>query len=319
RSQASARVPPGTPARRGGVRRPARGCAAVGRRLPEGQLPAGPGRRRRRPRPLLLPRADLRRLRRRDPRPAARRHRRRPRRRRGGRREAPGQQPPCGLRRACPLRGAVAPASSYAAGPHPRRAGPRAGSAQGARHRPCPDQRGRMSRYGERVAVVGGGIAGLATAALLAADGRSVDLLEQRDEVGGRAGSWERDGFRFDTGPSWYLMPEVFEHCFGLLGTSAARELDLTRLDPGYRVFFEGHDESLEVRSDRAESVALFERVEPGAGAALEDYLDSAKRTYDAAVAHFLYTSFEHPRSVANADVLRSGPHLLPLLARSLE
>lgn len=176
-----------------------------------------------------------------------------------------------------------------------------------------------MSRYGERVAVVGGGIAGLATAALLAADGRSVDLLEQRDEVGGRAGSWERDGFRFDTGPSWYLMPEVFEHFFGLLGTSAARELDLTRLDPGYRVFFEGHDESLEVRSDRAESVALFERVEPGAGAALEDYLDSAKRTYDAAVAHFLYTSFEHPRSVANADVLRSGPHLLPLLARSLE
>jgi phytoene dehydrogenase-like protein len=36
--------------------------------------------------------------------------------------------------------------------------------------------------------VIGGGIAGLATAALLARDGYSVDLLEQRDELGGRIG-----------------------------------------------------------------------------------------------------------------------------------
>ena len=58
-----------------------------------------------------------------------------------------------------------------------------------------------------RAVVVGGGISGLASAALLARDGYAVTVLEQRDQLGGRAGSWERDGFRFDTGPSWYLMP----------------------------------------------------------------------------------------------------------------
>ena len=65
-----------------------------------------------------------------------------------------------------------------------------------------------------RAVVIGGGIAGLSTAALLARDGHEVTLVEQRDALGGRAGSWEVDGFRFDTGPSWYLMPEVFDHFF---------------------------------------------------------------------------------------------------------
>ena len=68
-----------------------------------------------------------------------------------------------------------------------------------------------------RVVVIGGGIAGLASAALLAREGHEVTLLEGRPEVGGRAGSWEQDGFRFDTGPSWYLMPEVFDHFYKLL------------------------------------------------------------------------------------------------------
>lgn len=55
-----------------------------------------------------------------------------------------------------------------------------------------------------RVVVIGGGIAGLATAGLLAAQGHDVDLLEKNDVLGGRVGSLERDGFRFDTGASWY-------------------------------------------------------------------------------------------------------------------
>ncbi len=66
----------------------------------------------------------------------------------------------------------------------------------------------------QRIVVVGGGIAGLGTAALLADRGYDVQLFEGRDALGGRAGSWESDGFRFDTGPSWYLMPEVFDHFF---------------------------------------------------------------------------------------------------------
>jgi phytoene desaturase len=170
-----------------------------------------------------------------------------------------------------------------------------------------------------RVVVIGGGIAGLATAALLASRGHSVDLLEKNDELGGRVGSLERDGFRFDTGASWYLMPEVFEHFFALLGTSAEAELELTVLDPSYRVFFEGHPDPVDLRPDRAANRALFESLEPGAGARFDAYLASAEETYDVALRRFLYSSFDTPSAFVHPDVLRRSPALGRLLTRSLD
>src|SRR4051812_10854274 len=183
----------------------------------------------------------------------------------------------------------------------------------------APAANGAVGPGGRRAVVVGGGIAGLACAALLARDGYDVDLLEQREELGGRIGSWEKDGFTFDTGPSWYLMPEVFEHYFRLLGTTAAAELDLVRLDPAYRVFFEGHDEPLDLRSDRASSTAAFGALEPGADRALDAYLDDARQTYDLAVRRFLYGTFQAKSGLLAPDVLVRAPRLGGLLTRSLE
>ena len=167
--------------------------------------------------------------------------------------------------------------------------------------------------------VVGGGIAGLATAALLARDGYRVELLERRGELGGRAGSWSAQGYRFDTGPSWYLMPETFDRFFELMGTSTAEQLDLVTLDPAYRVYAEGEGQPVEISADTAENLATFERLEPGAGRRLADYLDSAQRTYDMALRHFLYTSFTSRRWLLEPDVLRQAHRLVPLLARSLK
>ena len=172
----------------------------------------------------------------------------------------------------------------------------------------------------QRAVVIGGGIGGLATAALLASEGWSTTLFEAREELGGRAGSWEHEGFRFDTGPSWYLMPEVFDHFFRLLGTTADDELDLVLLDPAYRVYSEPSTglDPLDVRSGRAEATALFESVEPGAGAKLDAYLDSAADAYELAVSRFLYDTYETTAGLRDPALVRRMPQLAPLLTRSL-
>lgn len=180
-----------------------------------------------------------------------------------------------------------------------------------------------MTAHAGTAAIAGGGIAGLATAALLARDGWEVTLFEAQSELGGRAGSWERDGFRFDTGPSWYLMPSVFDHFFRLMGTSADQELDLVTLSPAYRVYAEpegSHPSTpVDVFSGRDNARDLFESREPGSGQRLDAYLDSAREAYDLAVDRFLYDTYATLGGLREGEVVRRLPQLAPLLTRSLE
>ncbi len=173
-----------------------------------------------------------------------------------------------------------------------------------------------------RVVVIGGGVGGLATAALLARGGAAVTLVERHERVGGRAGRLEVDGFTFDTGPSWYLMPEAFEHFFALLGRRVEDELDLIDLDPRYRVFFERPDQAeadvLDVSASESDNREAFEQMSTGDGAAVDDYADEATELYRLALDRFLYTTFERPLAVADRSLLPRLPSLAPLLTRSL-
>src|ERR1700761_1862569 len=93
-----------------------------------------------------------------------------------------------------------------------------------------------------RVVIIGAGPGGLASAMLLAKGGADVTVIEKRGTVGGRTSTMEADGFRFDTGPTFFLYPQVLREIFAACGYSLEKEAPMYRLDPQYRLVFGSKD-----------------------------------------------------------------------------
>jgi len=140
----------------------------------------------------------------------------------------------------------------------------------------------------KKIAVIGAGFAGLASASSLAQKGFDVTLLEKNAETGGRGRSFKMDGYSFDMGPSWYWMPEVFEQFFNRFGKKVSDYYTLQRLDPSYRVFFQD-GAPLDVPAAYAEFKKMVEAIEPGASGKLDQFMAEAKIKYDVSMADFVW------------------------------
>lgn len=161
----------------------------------------------------------------------------------------------------------------------------------------------------QKVVVIGGGVGGLAAACLLGKAGYAVTVLEKNAQLGGRAGQLRAKGFTFDTGPSWYLMPEVFERFFTAMGERVEDHLRLVKLAPSYRVFYKGGQE-LTMTGDLARDMATFESIEPGAGQKLKAYLERAAYIYSVSADRFLYKNYTHWGDFMTPDVVRASTKL---------
>ncbi len=75
---------------------------------------------------------------------------------------------------------------------------------------------------------------------LLAREGLQVTLLEKSDAVGGRTRTVTPEGFRFDLGPTFFLYPQILESVFERCGLSLRDYVTMKRVDPSYRLAFEG-------------------------------------------------------------------------------
>lgn len=147
---------------------------------------------------------------------------------------------------------------------------------------------GSINAHSPRVVVIGGGFGGLAAAAELGRAGARVTLLEKNEAVGGRARTWEKDGFRWDMGPSWYWMPDVFDAFCEGFGRSTSEFYSLQRLDPSYRIWF-GPDEAIDLPAGVDALVDLFEEIERGAGPRLRDFLADAAYKYQHGMGAFVH------------------------------
>ncbi|MEO0398524.1 MAG: phytoene desaturase [Pseudomonadota bacterium] len=90
-----------------------------------------------------------------------------------------------------------------------------------------------------KAAVIGSGFGGLALAVRLQSAGFKTVLFEKRDRPGGRAYVYERDGFKFDAGPTVITDPTALEELFALSGRKLSDYVELLRVDPFYRLLWE--------------------------------------------------------------------------------
>ena len=140
---------------------------------------------------------------------------------------------------------------------------------------------------GKKVIIIGSGFAGLSAACFMAKAGWQVQVIEKNSMPGGRARQLKIDGFTFDMGPSWYWMPDVFEHFFNQFGRNVSDFYTLERLDPSYRVYWP--DGPIDIPADYNQFRALFESLEAGSGEMLDKFLEEAGYKYEVGIKKLVF------------------------------
>ena len=140
----------------------------------------------------------------------------------------------------------------------------------------------------KKVAVIGGGFAGLSAACYLAKAGYAVSIYEKNNTVGGRNRKFSENGYTFEMGPSWYWMPDVFDKFFADFNKNRADYYGLTKLNPSFSIIFK-NKEKVDVPAEKEELISFFENIEKGAGEKLIHFMNDAKYKYDTSMDKLIY------------------------------
>lgn len=166
----------------------------------------------------------------------------------------------------------------------------------------------------KKVLVAGAGIGGLATALRLAKMGFEVEIVEKNNQAGGRLNQIKKDGFTFDTGPSFFSMSYEFE----AFAKECGIELPFKyySLDPLYSVNFIDNPKTFFLYKDIDKLSAQFEDIEPGFKQKMEKYLEKSGRLFHDTVDLVIKNNFDSYFAYI-ITLMRVNPVHIPVLFRS--
>lgn len=164
------------------------------------------------------------------------------------------------------------------------------------------------------VSIVGAGPGGLAAAMLLAASGASVTVIERSSRIGGRSRPLEFDGYRFDTGPTFFLYPQIIREIFTHCGFDFDREVEMVRIDPLYELKFLAEADAgttLKIWADPQRLAAAVAAFSPRDAGGLSAFM-SDNRAKLKAFGPVLARPFRGMQDFLAPQVLRALAHLRP-------
>ncbi|MGB3633552.1 MAG: NAD(P)-binding protein, partial [Rubrobacteraceae bacterium] len=156
----------------------------------------------------------------------------------------------------------------------------------------------------KRISVVGAGMGSLAAAIRLQAQGFEVEVFEKNDQLGGRMGRLEAEGFTFDTGPSLLLMTDTYRDLFRSAGRDLDDYVNLIPLDANYRVNF-GDGDSMTIQRKLPELINELERIEPGVTPRFYRFLEDACHKYRLGRKEFVERDFDRAQDFFGLRNLR--------------
>ncbi len=149
----------------------------------------------------------------------------------------------------------------------------------------------------QKTAVIGSGVAGIASAIRLAAKGYDVSVFEQASAPGGKLSELRIDGFRFDKGPSLFTLPAMVDDLFSLCGKNPRDYFSYKALEASCKYFWEDstvinawHDTN-RFASEVAKSCGI-------APSRITDFLEKSRRLYEITKDVFLYNSIHKFRNI---------------------
>ena len=145
---------------------------------------------------------------------------------------------------------------------------------------------------GAPVGIIGSGLGGLAAACTLAARGHRVVLFEKNPWLGGKAAQHEDAGYRFDMGPTILTVPSVLERIFAEAGERMGAHLDLRRIDPQWRCFFEDGS-VLDLDQDAVAMAQRLRRYSPQSEAGYGEFLAMSEKLHEVSRKFFFWRSVE--------------------------
>jgi phytoene desaturase len=166
----------------------------------------------------------------------------------------------------------------------------------------------------KKIIIIGAGFAGLSAASLLAKEGFDVTVIEKNSLPGGKVNFFQEKGFRFDTGPSWFMIPNIYEDFFAKFNKKFSDYVNYKKLDPSYRIYFDKNDH-LDITTDINKTMELFERLEPNGGKNFAKTLKDSEEKYTMSFKHFLYRAYKNISNLVNFQTIPIGIRKLMFLS----